>query len=354
MEQWRQQAGTSGDRAWTRTITREEIQDELMEKFNEFPGVNFNFSQLIRDNVEEALSGVKGANSVKLFGNDLKTLEEAGQRVANILETVRGIENVGLFHIVGQPNLEIQIDREPCARYGINVADVEAAVQVAIGGRAFSQMVEGEKLYDIVLRLPLELRDDPTVIARIPVDDPAAADGQPGPRIPLAQLAKIIPHKPGASYIYRENNRRFIPIKFSVRGPRPGLGDRRGPARRSTTPKTGAKLPRGLPDRVVGRVRPDAGGQRPADVDRPALDRPDHDPALHGVQLDQGRAAGHGQRGRGDDGGRLGPAADRHAVQHLGGGRVHLDLRRRRAGRRAPDLVLQPDAGRRATRSARR
>src|SRR5690242_11031185 len=98
MEKWRRKRATFRGYPlwWNRTITREEIQDELMEKFAEFPGINFNFSQLIRDNVEEALSGVKGANSVKLFGNDLKTLEEAGQRVANILAKVRGIENVGL------------------------------------------------------------------------------------------------------------------------------------------------------------------------------------------------------------------------------------------------------------------
>ena len=96
------------------------------------------------------------------------------------------------------------------------MADVEAAVQVAIGGKAFSQMVEGEKLYDIILRLPVPLRDDPTVINRIPVDTPGA-DGKPGARIPLGQLAKINPHVPGASYIYRENNQRYIPIKFSVR-----------------------------------------------------------------------------------------------------------------------------------------
>ncbi len=202
---------------WRKGMTREKIQDELMEKFREFPAVNFNFSQLIRDNVEEALSGVKGANSVKLFGTELAILEEAGQRVVEVLKSVRGIENVGLFHIVGQPNLEIVIDRRECARYGVNVADVESAVQVAIGGRAFSQMVEGEKVYDIVLRLPLELRDDPDVIKRIPIDTPGGADGQPGVRIPLGQLVKINAHKPGAAYIYRENNRRFIPIKFSVR-----------------------------------------------------------------------------------------------------------------------------------------
>ena len=190
-----------------------------MEKFKEFPGVNFNFSQLIRDNVEEALSGVKGANSVKLFGNDLETLEEAGQRVVNILKTVRGIENVGLFHIVGQPNLEIRDrPRTQCARYGINVADVEAVVQVAIGGRAFSQMVEGEKLFDIVLRLPLDLRDDPEVIGRIPVDAPGAATASPGRGSRSRSWPRSTRTSPGASYIYRENNRRYIPIKFSVRG----------------------------------------------------------------------------------------------------------------------------------------
>ena len=246
MQQWRRKRAAlwGYPLPWTREITREEIQDELMEKFKEFPGVNFNFSQLIRDNVEEALSGVKGANSVKLFGTDLKILEESGQRVATILKAIPGIKNVGLFHIVGQPNLEIEIDRDQCARYGVNVADVEAVVQVAIGGHAFSQMVEGEKLYDIVLRLPFNLRDDPSVISRIPIDGPAAADGQPGPRIPLDQLADIHPHKPGASYIYRENNRRFIPIKFSVQGR--DLASAIAEAQRKVyDPKTGAQLPPG-------------------------------------------------------------------------------------------------------------
>ena len=211
MAEWRKRPGT------TTTLTREEIQDELSEKFAKFPGLNFNFSQLIRDNVEEALSGVKGANSIKLFGSDLLGLEKVGAQVVEALKKVPGVENVGLFHIVGQPNLEIRIDRRACARYGINVADVEAVVQVAVGGRAFSQMVEGEKLYDIVLRLPKELRDDVEAIKRIPVDTPGT-DGKHGTRVPLADLAEILPHKPGASYIYRENNRRYIPIKFAVRG----------------------------------------------------------------------------------------------------------------------------------------
>ena len=245
MEQWRERpVKFLGFHLWNRKITREELQDELAEKFKEFPSVNFNFSQLIRDNVEEALSGVKGANSIKLRGSDLKVLEEAGQRVVDILKSVRGIENVGLFHIIGQPNLEIVINRRACARYGVNVADVESAIQVAIGGRAFSQMVEGEKLYDIVIRLPVDLRDDPNVISRILIDTPPAADGQPGGRIPLAQLATIHPHKPGASYIYRENNRRFIPIKFGVRN-RDLAGAILEAKRKVEDPKSGARLPEG-------------------------------------------------------------------------------------------------------------
>jgi cobalt-zinc-cadmium resistance protein CzcA len=202
---------------WRPGLTRQDLEKELSEKFERFPGLDFSFSQLIRDNVLEALSGVKGANSVKLFGSDLNTLEDTASRVSNALRSVRGIKNVSVFHVVGQPSLEIRIDRRACARHGVNVADVEAVVQVAIGGKAFSQMVEGEKLYDIVLRFPEALRDDPDVIARIPIDVPGE-DGHPGARLPLGQLAHIDPHKPGASYIYRENNRRYVPIKFSVVG----------------------------------------------------------------------------------------------------------------------------------------
>lgn len=202
---------------WRPGVTRREIQDDLMGRFERFPGVSFSFSQLIRDNVQEALSGVKGANSVKVFGGDLATLERVGREVVDILGDVPGARNVGLFHVVGQPNFVIEIDRAACNRFGLNVADVEDVVQVAIGGRPFSQMVEGEKLFDIVLRLPEERRDSPAEIARIPIDVPAAS-GRPGRRVPLSQVAEIRPHEPGATTIYRENNRRFLPIRFSVQG----------------------------------------------------------------------------------------------------------------------------------------
>ena len=203
---------------WREGTTRVTIERELSERFSRFPGISFGFSQLIRDNIDEALSGVKGANSIKVFGNDLATLETLADRIVRILRGVPGIVNVGSFRVLGQPNLEISIDRHACARYGLSVADVESIVQVAIGGRAFSEMVEGEKTYDIVLRLPQELRDDPEKISRIPIDLPPMADGQPAGSVPLSQVARIEPHASGASTIYRENNQRYIPVKFAVEG----------------------------------------------------------------------------------------------------------------------------------------
>ena len=229
---------------WRPGLTREKIEDELRAHFAAFPGIDFNFSQLIRDNVEEALSGVKGANSIKLFGNDLAELEAVGNRIAGVLKRVPGIENVGLFRVLGAPNLEITIDRKACARYGLNVADVESVVEVAIGGRAFSQMVEGEKLYDIVLRLPKDLRSDPEAISRIPLDLPAAPDGRGVGTIPLSQVATILPHTSGASYIYRENNQRYLPIKFSVEGR--DLGSAITEAQRAVAnPASGVAMPPG-------------------------------------------------------------------------------------------------------------
>ncbi len=229
---------------WRPGMTRRKIEQELSARFQNYPGISFSFSQLIRDNVEEALSGVKGANSIKLFGSDLHTLEELAGQIANRLSSVRGIEEVGIFDIVGQPNLVIRIDRQTCARYGINVADVEAVVQVAVGGRAFSQMVEGEKLYDIVLRLPRKFRDDRESIARIPVDVHPGNEPGTNYRIPLSQLAKIEPHESGASYIYRENNRRFIPIKFSVKNRDLASAIAEAQAKVNDL-KTGVRLPEG-------------------------------------------------------------------------------------------------------------
>jgi heavy metal efflux system protein len=229
---------------WRPGMTREKIEAELQQKFAEFPGLDFNFSQLIRDNVEEALSGVKGANSIKVFGSDLATLEEVGNSVAAALRRVDGIVNVGVFRVLGQPNLEIALNRQACARYGLSIADVESVVQVAIGGRAFSEMVEGEKLYDIVLRLPRELRSDPEDISRIPIDLPAQGDGTARATIPLSQVATIRPHATGASYIYRENNCRYLPIKFAVQDRDLGSAIREAQAA-INDPAAGVKMPPG-------------------------------------------------------------------------------------------------------------
>jgi cobalt-zinc-cadmium resistance protein CzcA len=225
--------------SWRPGMTRQKIEDELAEKFKNFSGIEFGFSQLIRDNIDEALSGVKGANSLKLFGSDLRTLETTGAQVADALRDVHGIENVAVVDIMGQPNLEINIDRAACARYGVNVDDVNDVIQVAIGGKPFSKMVEGEKLYDITLRLPQELRNDPEDISRIPVEQPGG-DSQ----VPLAHLTHIEPHKAGASYIYRENNRRYLPIKFAVRNR--DLGSAIAEAREKVEgPASKVKLPEG-------------------------------------------------------------------------------------------------------------
>ena len=243
-----------GHELWRRAITREEIQDELMEKFKEFPSVNFNFSQLIRDNVEEALSGVKGANSIKLFGNDLETLEKYGQRVLNILNTVPGIENAGLFHIIGQPNLEIQIDRHECARYGINVADVEAVVQVAVGGGGFTQMVEGEKKFDIVLRLPVDQRDDPEVIGRIPVDAPPGQDGKPGRGSRCgssSRSTRTSPARPTSTARTTAGTSRSSSASRAATWPRPSTR----PRRKVERPQVRRHAARGIQHRLVGRVR---------------------------------------------------------------------------------------------------
>ena len=278
---------------------REEIQDELTEKFEEFPGVNFNFSQLIRDNVEEALSGVKGANSVKLFGNDLKTLEETGQRVVNILKTVRGIENVGLFHIVGQPNLEIQIDRRRVRplrdQRGRRRGGRPGRRSAAGPSRRWSR---GRSSTTSSCGCRTDLRDDPERHRPDPGRHPRGQDGKPGAGSRSSQLAKIDPHKPGASYIYRENNRRYIPIKFSVRGR--DLASAIAEAQRKVErPEDGRQAPaRATEIEWSGEFAQMQEANARLMWIVPLSIAPDHGPALHGVQLAEGRPPGHGQRGR--------------------------------------------------------
>jgi cobalt-zinc-cadmium resistance protein CzcA len=184
--------------------------EEIEARLKTVPGIIFNFSQVIQDNVEEAMSGVKGENSIKLFGSDLKLLENKATEIEHVMRGIPGVKDLGVLRLIGQPNLLIQVDREASARYGLRVSDVNAVVQAAVGGQAVTQVFEGERLFDLVVRFLPEFRRDAEAIGNILVSTPEAA------RIPLKQLATI-KTQTGAFIIYRENNERYIPIKFSVR-----------------------------------------------------------------------------------------------------------------------------------------
>jgi cobalt-zinc-cadmium resistance protein CzcA len=191
--------------------SKEALIEELEQHLSRIPGVTFNFSQVIQDNVQEAMSGVKGENSIKLFGRDLKVLEQKAAEIEAVVKQVPGVKDLGILRLLGQPNLLIRVDRDACARYGLLVGDVNAVVQAAIGGQAVTQVFEGERRFDLVVRFLSEYRRDEETIGNIQVNTPAGA------RIPLKQLANISTQT-GAFIIYRENNERYIPIKFSVRG----------------------------------------------------------------------------------------------------------------------------------------
>ncbi len=195
-----------------RGITKEKLTEQLSRELHEaFPGVDFNFSQAIADNVEEAMSGVKGETTVKVIGPDLKVNEAKAAEIVSTLQEVRGVEDLGMFRSLGQPDVKIVPDRERCGRYGLNVGDVGAMVQAAIGGQAVTQVYEGEKKFDLVVRWAEPYRKDLRAIREILVPTPDGA------QIPLGQLASIT-EEDGPSVIYREDNRRYAPVKFSVRG----------------------------------------------------------------------------------------------------------------------------------------
>jgi cobalt-zinc-cadmium resistance protein CzcA len=195
---------------WRPRLTKDGLIEEIEQRLKTIPGVIFNFSQVIEDNVEEAMSGVKGENSIKLFGADLKMMEAKAAEIESVMKGVHGVRDLGIFRLTGQPNLLIQVDREASARYGLRVSDVNAVVQAAIGGQAVTQVYEGEKLFDLVVRFLPEYRQDVEAIGNILVSTPD------GLRIPLKQVAAITTQT-GAFIIYRENNERYIPVKFSVR-----------------------------------------------------------------------------------------------------------------------------------------
>jgi cobalt-zinc-cadmium resistance protein CzcA len=203
---------------WPKGLTKEELVRQLGEQLKrEFVGVDFNFSQYIQDNIEEAVSGVKGENSVKIFGRDLAELERLSKALKTEIATVPGVTNPGGFNLLGQPNLIIKIDRAKAARYGFSVGDINAVVQAAIGGQEVTRVYEGEMNFALTVRFAPEYRKSIDDIRSIPVALPNNDPKAPVAYIALGELGDVR-LETGAAYIYRENSQRFVPLKYSVRG----------------------------------------------------------------------------------------------------------------------------------------
>jgi cobalt-zinc-cadmium resistance protein CzcA len=202
------------DRSQWRPVFHED-KDELIaamqRELNKIPGVIWGFSQPIEDNMEEAVSGVKGELATKIYGDDLKTLEDKADEIVGVMRQISGVEDLGVLRVLGQPNLNVAVDRDAAARYQINVADVQDAIQTAVGGNALTQVLQGEARYDLVLRYQQQYRDTKEAIENIRLLSPS------GQRVALSQLCKI-QIADGGSEIYREGNQRYIAIKYSVRG----------------------------------------------------------------------------------------------------------------------------------------
>jgi len=183
----------------------------MQRELDKTPGAVWGFSQPIEDNMEEAVSGVKGELATKIYGDDLKTLEDKADEIVAVMRRVPGVEDLGVFRVLGQPNLNVTVDRDAAARYQINVSDVQDAIQTAVGGNALTQVLQGEARYDLVLRYLPQYRDTREAIEKIRL---VSATGE---RVSLAQLCRI-QVADGGSEIYREGNQRYIAIKYSVRG----------------------------------------------------------------------------------------------------------------------------------------
>ena len=197
---------------WPRGMTKPKLVREMDDRLRQqFPAVSFGYSQNIEDNVDEAMSGVKGTNSVKIFGRDLRIDEGVANAVMRAMEEIPGIVDLAVYRSMGQPNVVITPDRAVCARYGLNVGDVNAVVQAAIGGQAATQVLEGDRSFNLVVRWKKQYRDSLDAIRQIRVSVPG------GGYVPLGQIAKIETAE-GASFIYREELQRYVPLRFAVRG----------------------------------------------------------------------------------------------------------------------------------------
>ena len=202
---------------WPGTHDKEELTAQLLAQLQDkFPGVEFNFSQYLQDNVSEAVSGVKGENSIKLYGNDLQALTDTANKIKSVLSTVQGVTDLAVFTSLGQPTIQIDIDRARAARYGLSPGDINATIKVAVGGDSAGDLYEpgSDRHFPIIVRLAPEYRKSAEAIQnlRIGVANPSGGITQ----IPLSEVASIKLIS-GAAYIYREQQERYLPIKFSVR-----------------------------------------------------------------------------------------------------------------------------------------
>ena len=375
--------------------TKPELVAEISAELNEaIPGVNWNFSQVIRDNVLEVLSGVQGENSVKIMGPDLDELERIGNQAVAALADVPGVKDVGLYRIRGQCNVELPIDRQKCSLWNISVADVHNVIQTAIGGRTVSQMIEGEKSFDITIRWPLRLREDESDILDIPVDVtsnqvtvgsqsiaqatpvsggftgiaskgsssslPSPTGSQRGtssleasttPRERLGDLItplgetdddRLDPEgqfvRPGASTIAREEGSRLIAVKFGVRGR--DLASAVADAQAKVNPL----IPKGYRAEWSGEFQQMEEGERRLMVIVPLSVGAGIRAFVSGVPLALGRVGGPGQRVGAVVGRHLGAIPDRHQFQHRGRCWFYVDLWRRDHGWAVAGLQLQPAA----------
>ena len=196
---------------WKRDITKDQLIAQMQAKLAHYRGVDFNFSQPISDNVEEAVSGVKGSMAVKITGDDLNFLDKKADEVYAQLKQVKGVEDLGIFRNLGQPELHITLDPDKMAQFGVDAADANAVIEMAIGGKAVSQVFEGERKFDLRLRYDVPYRSTPDQIGNLLVPN------LNGGKVKLQEIADI-GNVAGPAFIYRENNSRFIAIKFSVRG----------------------------------------------------------------------------------------------------------------------------------------
>ena len=201
---------------WPRGLTKEKLTDQIQTEFNnELPGVVFNFSQYIEDNIEEGISGVKGSNSVKIVGPNLEVLTKLAEQVRDQMNAVQGIADLGIFPVLGQPNLNIKVDRAKAVRYGLNSGDVNTVIQAAMGGAIATEVLEGDRQFDLVVRYTPQYRESIDKIRNIKVAYQTSSGANA--YIPLSELATITLDT-GAAWIYHESVQRFIPVKFGVRG----------------------------------------------------------------------------------------------------------------------------------------